>query len=250
MSYAAQVKALHTAIMQQDAAEILPHIKPARADIFSPMARYEVYGFAYAKQLIDATRPDYVTLEHYLGTEEMTKLLQAFVQETPSREWDLNAYTPHFATYLDTIDYDAPARALARLEATIQEVFWMPDSDALDAAMLASLAPEILENTRLTPRKALRLLALDAAANHYLQAYREEHPLTEIPTEKEYLCVVRHLNEVRRLVLEPLEYALLQDLVGGKRFAEAFAQVPEEQAENISTYLSRWIQYGVFTSIS
>jgi hypothetical protein len=248
MSYAAQVKALHTAIMQQNAAAIVPHIKPVRAEIFTPVARYNVYGFAYAKQLMDATRPDYPTLEQYLGKDETEKMLHDFVHATPSREWDLNAYTPHFAAYLESVNYPMPARALARLEATIQEVFWLPESPALDAATLAVLAPEMLEQTSFKPRIALRILAFDVAANAYLQAYREENPLKEIPSEKEYICVVRHMNEVRRLVLEPLEYALLQQLLTGVPFAQAFTHVPEEQADKVSAYLSRWLQYGVFAA--
>jgi hypothetical protein len=247
-AYAKQLAALQDAMVHERPETVLPHIRPERAEDFPPVARFAVYGDGYYRRLEDAVREDYPTLEHYLGAKDMTQLLRAFVRSTPSQEWDLNQYPPLLAHYVTEAKMDAALVALAQLEAAITQVFWMPESDALDAQSLVSLPPEALEQRCFSPRTALRMLQFEVAANRYLQAFRDGAPLGAMPVETEYLCVVRHANEVRRLVLEPLEYRLLQHLFAGIPFANAFSDVSEADAEKVNGYLSRWLQNGVFAA--
>ena len=94
-------------------------------------------------------------------------------------------------------------------------------------------------------REAARLLALEYGANYYLTRQRAGH--TGRPQRQpEYILVLRHHNEVRRLVLHPLEYAVLARLSAGDTLAQALegADDGRELAELLPGFLGRWLAEG------
>ena len=250
--YASQLHAFHRAIVHEEHTAMLPLIKRARDNEFPVNKRLQVYLDAYEIRLEQATRMDYPALEHYIGAEALQEALHAFVRATPSHVWDLNHYPLHFAEFFcSTTTHDALAQSLASLEAAITEVFWKPDSEALEPSALAAMDMEALAVRVFTPRAALKLLELPREANAYLSAFREGVETEELAHAPEYLCVVRHPRNVQRMVLAPDEYKLLQALCNGVPFGDALATIatpPETLAAALPGYLQRWLLHGVFSA--
>ncbi|MBL0319265.1 MAG: putative DNA-binding domain-containing protein [Alphaproteobacteria bacterium] len=250
-AYAKQLAAFNNAIIDQDE-DMLSLIKPTRLDMLSPAMRLAVYQKGYIERLIQATCSDYPTLQHYMGEDVFMQAVKAYVTATPSRVWDLNRYPFGFADGVKTMSADQSVHALALLESAIADVFWLPDSVPLDASHWAAISLEQLASTHFKLRTASRLLALDCSANAYMSAFREGN-MVDMTDNPEYLCVVRHRNEVRRLVLDVAEYHLLSAIHEGLMFNEALektASLPgvdvEQLVIQLPQYLSRWFGEGVF----
>ncbi|NBO18317.1 MAG: DUF2063 domain-containing protein, partial [Proteobacteria bacterium] len=138
MSYGKQLAALHGAVVGRGLDAALPLTHDARADVFPPQARLMVYAGGYVQRLSGATLADFPGFAALVGEAQAVQLAQAFAQETPSQHYDLNLYPVQFADYLRG-RVDGDAQAVAALEAAIAEVFWLPESAALDAQSLAGL---------------------------------------------------------------------------------------------------------------
>jgi hypothetical protein len=248
-AYAKQLATLSEAIIDDRTDAMLPQIKITRADVITAEVRLAVYAGGYVERLRNAVLADYPTLAQYFGQDHLTQAIHAYIRQTPSRYWDLNNYPVRFGAFFAEESADRAAAALAILESAIAEVFWLPESAALEAAALANLSPEEFSEMHFKPRTALKLLKLDVAANDFLQAFRDGHAPTAISTHEEYLCVLRHANEVKRLNLTAPEHALLAALFKGKSFGEALEQVDDPNlAEQLPHYLARWLEYGFFAS--
>lgn len=248
-AYARQLATLSDAIIAQHSESMLAHIKRARMEVIAPETRLGIYTHGYTERLLKAVRADYPALAHYFGEEHLTQAIRAYIRATPSRSWDLNKYPAGFGAFFAAEARDRAAAALAALEGAIAEVFWLPESEPLAPGILATFSSETFAATRVTPRAALTLLAANYATNTYLQAFRDGHPLSAIAKENEYLCVVRHGNEVKRLVLAPAEYTLLTALFQGASFGEALERTDRlDLAKELPHYLARWFTYGMFAA--
>jgi len=253
--YASQLAIFHRAIVHEEHAAMLPLIKRARDNIFPAGKRLQVYLDAYEIRLEQATAMDYPALKHYVGDELFDEAIHDFVRATPSHTWNLNEYPLQFADFFCAHHHDALAQSLVRLETAITEVFWKPDSEALDVAALAECGMDALAVRVFRPRAALQLLALPREANAYLTAFRNDEPTEAIAEASEYLCLVRHPRHVQRLALDAEEYAILRALFAGKAFGAALDAVvagsatpPEHLAAALSGYLQRWLSCGIFAA--
>lgn len=247
-TYAAQLQALHETIVYKKSEAALPLIKPARHNMLSPHMRLAIYTDGYDVRLIDATLADYPALNSLMGEKRCRDAVSAFVSATASMYWDLNRYPVAFANFLKHYSSDRAAHALAELESAIAEVFWLPESAPLTPDMPAELSEEELGNQQFMLRTAAKLLKLDYAANKYLTAFRAGDNILEPEETTEHLLVIRLKNEVRRIVLEPMEYALLAAINNGKSFGEALSlnDAQETLTEKLPHYIARWLQCEIF----
>lgn len=250
--YPEQLKALHRAIVHGEQDNAISLLKTARHNAFPPQSRIAVYADGYVIRLEEATASDYPALKHFMGEEAFKHMVHDYVTNTPSLFWDLNCYPAGMADYMENHSNNAAANALARLESSIASVFWASESPALEAAQLQPMDEEQLGKSRFRLRTASALLRFDYAANVYLTAFRNNAPLSQLAEGDEYLLVIRHHNEVQRLELEKNEYQLLHAIQQGFRFNDALETInqPEQLAEQLSAYLQRWLENGIFTSIS
>lgn len=241
-SYIRQLHALHNATAHHQPEDMLPLLKSA-AD------RIAIYADGYTQRLTEAVRMDYPALMQWMQDGAGEKALADFVRTTPSTHWDLNRYPIGFARFLEQGGADAATCALAHLESAITHVFWAAESEAVTAQYLAGLSEEAFGKLRFSMRKAAMLLPLAHNANDYLTAFRQGHPPASMEPQTQYLLVLRIDNEVRRLVLEPPEFALLEQLGNGMPFAEALSRMPESGilATKLPDYLARWLQWGALS---
>jgi hypothetical protein len=241
--YQTCLAALHRAIIQQCPQGLASYLKK---DTF-----LEVYTRGYISRLIDTTLADFPGLAHYLGESVCKQWVSEFVRNTPSPYWDLNLYPVTFAHFLSQRMEDPAAISLARLEAAITEVFWLPTSAALNSAAMAGLTEDQLDISRFKLRTESQLLQLFPAMNQWLEQFRAAE-ISEISQTPEYLLVYRPKHAVQRLSLTALEYQLLAILQTGTTFGEALTQLSDHEdalQANLSGYLTRWLQAEIFSSV-
>lgn len=244
--YAQQLKALHEAMVHKQSHAMLPLIKPARHTDISVAERLAVYADGYDTRLIDATLADYPALAHYMGASTCRAAIAAYVAATSSRHWDLNRYPVAFADFFTQHAVDKAAHALATLEAAIAHVFWAAESEPLMPDTLSRLSEEALAAQYFTLRAASCLLVLDYDANDYLGAFRAGAAPDTLNKKLQHVLVVRHHNEVKREVLDLVEYELLAALQAGLTFGDAVATVSNQAllAERLPDYIARWFAGG------
>lgn len=254
MSYTSLLADFAHAVIQHDSAPMIDAIGSARASEFSAAARLSVYQDGYVERLIKATLADYPALSNYLGAAPSEALARRYVEETPSTVWDLNLYSVGFAGFLSLQGVDPAALALARLESAIAEVFWLEDSEALVPEAFALVSFDAFASLIFSLRTASALLSLSYSAEEYLCAFRDGREGALVSME-EFLCVVRHENEVQRVRLEPMEYALLSAFGRGLSVGTALEEVslhhaPDALLTALPGYFERWIRCGVLRVVT
>lgn len=256
MSYASQLRIFQGGVMSRDrkAAEAL--IKKSRHNEFTPAMRLAVYADGYTVRLEEASAADYPALKHHMGEEAFDKAIVAFVQATPSRRWDLNIYAIPFAAFIQGYIDDPFAHVLAKLEACITDVFWMPESEPLPADYFAGKPEAAFAEAVLLPRKASYLLGFDYPVNNYLVAYRNDEKPSAPAPEKQYIYMVRNDNKVMREVLIEPAYLLLQQLFAGKSVGKSLEEVTNARADlaetigaNLGAWFQEWFEKGFFAAI-
>lgn len=250
-AYATQLQALHNAMVHKQPEAMLSLMKSARHNEFSLQERLAVYTDGYDTCLIDATIADYPALAHYIGEKECRAAITAFVNATPSFYWDLNRYPLAFANFLKRYSEDKSAHALANLESAIAEVFWLPESKPLTPDSLVGVSEQTFGEMRFYLRNAAKLLRLDYQVNAYLKAFRAGENPKQLKEAPEYLLVIRQDNEVKRAILEPMEYAMLHALSSEVRFSDALSRVKNQEAlaTKLPHYVARWLQNGFFREL-
>jgi hypothetical protein len=249
--YETQLQALHKAVVEGDTAAILPLLGDARIDELSSEERLKAYMDGYVERLISATFADYLALAHYFGEFSLKHSIRIYATTTPSKEWDLNLYSIPFAKYFAGVTTDSAAIQLAELESAITEVYWLPESSPLDPSIFAGLSIEQFAGLQFTSRTARKLLKFNYKINDYVTSFRAERPLNDMPHGEQYLCIVRHENEVQRVELEQAEYIMLKLLSEGKTLGQALEIAaentnPDELQTTLPNYIGKWIGSGVF----
>src|SRR6185436_5865935 len=137
--------------------------------------RIGIYGDAYLARLIEALHEDFPALSRLIGHRAFHRLCRAYLERHPSRSWSLNPLgrrLPDFLSRPVRVPRRAACLDLARLEVAHSEVFDGEGAEALKPRDFAGLPASTLGRRRLTFVPAFRLLALDHAANPYLDAVR------------------------------------------------------------------------------
>ncbi len=246
--YTMLIEQFQQSVLNSDAkaGDALASAKPK----FSGKQQLQAYIDAYHIRLQKVLAKDYPALTDYWGEKVLNQHTLNYIRTTQSRSWNLNHYTPAFASYVETQQQDAFATALAKLEATLNAAYQAEDSEPLTMEWLQNQAEDYLMTCVLHPRTALHLIPLPYDTHSYLSAFRAGDPTA--PEKAECcLAVNRHNNTVRRIPLEKNEYQLLHALSQGKTLPEALEADMSEEAEkvmaaNLQTWLGKWLENGFF----
>jgi hypothetical protein len=219
---------------------------------FPPQAQLAVYTEGYRLRLKGAIESTYPALRYYLGSRKFAALADGFIAANPSRSFNLDKYTIGFGPYAAKKCDDAFARDLAMLEHAIHDVYQREETAAIDAGWAQSQSPEALAGARLMPRAASCLLAFDYPADTYFSSFREEANPGKPPEDKNWLIVLRHRHQVRRLPLAEAEYQMLSLLAEGMSLSQALddsrmaAHLSEKGfAAALRGWLPRWVNEGI-----
>lgn len=235
----------HDAILENTPLSVKSDIKPG--------GRMHVYTDGYRIRLSHAIRTDYPALMSVLGTAAFNHLALRYAEEHPSTRFNLDHYPQGFCAYVEQMVDNHFARELAKLENTIAVVFAAKESQALSPDLLSHMTPESFATMRLYPRKASQLISFTYPVNDWLSAWNaQKNP--PIPDQSpEYAYIYRHHNAVQRVILLPLQFILLQQLMGGSSVESAVANIfatetqhAEEILVNLQSWFAIWLEKGFF----
>ncbi|MFO1241644.1 MAG: DNA-binding domain-containing protein [Rickettsiales bacterium] len=243
---------MQTAILGGSAIDTKPDQWIRAKEQFAPADQLAVYINGYRYRLYDITAEDYPVLKHYLGDDEFSRLIDAFIEHTPSSHFNVNRYASHMPAFVAVhLAEDTFAYELAVLETAVSQLTDPEETTPLEPSHLAGITPETLMETVLHPREALQLLAFEYQANEYFNAVKNEE--SPAPVEKKsYLAVFRHEDVVWRMPLGENEYRLLKQLFAGMPIGKALEAMqaelglPEEElSAELMNWFSRWMRNGL-----
>lgn len=216
---------------------------------FPAGAQLGVYINGYRYRLFDMMYDDFPALRRYLGREEFAKLVDAYIEATPSLHFNIARYAETFPAFVAQQSHDLAVHELAQLEFDILGVADMTETPVLSPRDLAEMTEDMLESVVFHPRKALVLRAFARDVNSYYSGVMQDNvdPLQAKPC---FVAVYRHEDEVMRLPLTEEEYMLLSGLFGGLNVAAALAATmadDENAAEKLMEWFSRWINHGLLS---
>jgi hypothetical protein len=220
-------------------------------DGFPARAQLAVYAQGYRIRLREAIEGAYPALHYYLGKGAFELLAEGFIAQYPSRHFNLDRYVIGFGPYVAQACADVFACELAELESTIHLVYQAEETPALGVEWAQAQTPESFAAAPLGLRAASRLFAFDYPVEEYFAAFREEKkPATPAPRPN-WLLVLRHKHQVKRLALGEAEYLLLSLLAEGHTLGEALdhphlqPHLDEHSAVHLRDWMARWINEGV-----
>lgn len=238
-----------------------------------PADRIAVYANAYFARLVECLGEVFPILKRTLGVEGFDSFAVEYLKRNPSRSYTLHRLGEKFPEYLATTrppreDPDTPDFAdflvdLARFELLLYEVFDGPGIEQgprLDPARLAELDGPVAETARLLPAPCLRLFRSEFPVSDFYTVARETaegdngSDELEFPTpEESFVAITRCNYVVRRLPLEPEEFALLQELMAGAPLNPSLERAAERDGlseTRISRWFARWAAEDLFTDWS
>lgn len=226
--------------------------------------RLAIYQNAYRARLLECLRAEFPAVVKLVGEEAFTDLAGAYLQEVPSTHPSLSELGREFPIFLarsrppratdDTLpDFADLIIELARLERLYQEVFDGPGLETDDTPPLT--LPATIEEFSTLPLQlapCVRLLTCMYPVHEFASAVRHHVPddeLTLPSPEVTHLVIARRDYVVRRFVVEPAAFQLLQKLAAGVPvgdvLADCFSQTPVTStivAEKLGRDLRRWFE--------
>ena len=240
----------------------------ARADVdavilpsatLKPAQRVAIYQNMYLLRMEEALGSDYPGLKHFLGDEGFFALVRDFVQVHPSRAFTLNRLgdrLPDFVAVAPDVRRRDFCADLARLERALTQCFDAPETKALTAAEIESVAPEAWEGARLTPIAAFRLLGLRYPASAYLDSLDDpQHRHPPARRSDTYVAVYRREYSVYRHDLPRAAHDLLADLIAGRTLGQAVAAALKRggrkrpHTDDLFRWFRQWVAGGVFAHV-
>lgn len=222
--------------------------------------RVEIYSTMYRLRMLEALETDYPALHAHLGCTGFEKLMLAYLRKFPSRHYSLNFLGARVPEFLDgplKLKERAFLADVARVEHAITATFDEPEAERLDTKALAGIAPEAWEKARLALVPALRLLALDHAANAAVTDLRHGRAAQSTKRKPSWVVVYRKDWVVWRMDLERAAFDILCALRDGKPLAKAieagaasFDGSAEELQSKIQGWFAEWTSEGFFRALA
>lgn len=234
-----------------------PFVKPSRT--LTGAERVEIYADMYFERLLEVLSGEYMAVAALTGHDGFRHLVRAYLRETPSRHWSLNALGRKLPEFLAG-KYRMPKKALvhdvAKLEDRMAIVFDAPGSTVLTPADVARVPPAVFPSARLVCIPALELAELEYPANAIVRAVRQEEPLPKLARARTFTVVWRKEWVVWRMdVTEPM-FHVLSALKAGQPVGAAIehgARYHHGELSALQATVSRsfgeWISEGLFARV-
>lgn len=219
-----------------------------------PERRFDVYRNNVAWGLIEALRSRFPAASAIVGDEFFSAMAADYTQREPPRSPLLLAYGDTFADFVRDFQ---PAAGLPylpdviRLEAARSHAYHAADCRSLDAASLASIAPDRLPFLRLRPHPSMAVVRSPHPAVTIWAMNAGEVPLGPIDDwRSEDGLVVRPDMTVHVHRLGPGAAVLVDGLAAGLCFGEAVeAAIASDTAFDLTASLGQVLQSGAFADI-
>jgi hypothetical protein len=216
-----------------------------------PTERLELYHRQYWYRLLDSIAEDFPALRLLLGDEEFWRLIEAYLEEVPSRSFTLRHLGRSLADFVVAhpalVAHPAHAEDLARLEYAVCAAF--------EAAEHAPVRAEELSRARLRLQPHLQLLAVRTPADTLWRRADEERALGRLgpPAEqpRRFVAVYREGLTLRVERLPRAAYAILLALAETGSLELAMERVAgtrllrrRREASRVAEWFTTWVSRG------
>ena len=224
---------------------------------FPSKDQLKVYINGYRIRLAEFLNDEMPVLQHFLGGDQMDKLVNAYIEKQKSTHFNICKYIKNFPAFVKKEGKELLkgknveiAHEIALLEEKLSEVFDMQESSPLDKESFSSISPENLLNQIFAPRAALFSLLFEYKINDYYQDVKNDKNPAQVIKEKTYLIVFRHEDRVLRLEMDKSEYELFTLLSGGNALETAIGKLLRRGNHltdvELKNWFSRWVGNGLF----
>jgi hypothetical protein len=213
--------------------------------------RYNVYRNNVTVSLISALAAAFPATMRITGRDFFRAMARFHVRETPPTSPLLFEYGRDFPDFIERYEYaqSMPWLAdVARIERAWLDAYHAADAEPLAPMALASIPPEQLSDTVLTPHSATRIVRSRFPAVTIFAANRVDRPVTRIEAgEPEDALVTRPALEVVVRHLPPGGAVFLIHLITGEPFgAAAAAALADSPNFDLSVNIAGMLEAGVF----
>jgi hypothetical protein len=261
-----------SAVLTGDAedAAILDIVAPPRdADRPTMMG---VYVNAYRLRLAEFLDEDYPALRVLLGDDDFEALVEAYIDENPSRLRNARWYTtrlPEFMQESESWSANAFAIGLALFERALTDAYDAADAPAQSIETLAEFSPQDWPRLGFTFHPSLRLIevaagvldaygAATADEDEARSAEEDEGALEDRPmdaNESETIAIWRSDLDPAYRQLDPDEYLALFEAMEGQSFGDicqlvAFQNEGQSATERLARFLVTWFSEGLVIGVA
>ena len=213
---------------------------------------FSVYRNTVMKGCIDALQANYPAVTRLVGEEWFRAAAAVYVRDALPADPMLLRYGADFADFLARFEPAAELPYLpgvARLDRYWTEAHAAPDADALDAAIVARLAPEALAETVLRPHPAARWAWFAAAPIYTIWSRNraDDTPAVDLDWKAEGALLVRPRDAVEWIALDAAACAFLDACAAGESLAVAAeAALAVDSATGLSALMASLLDAGAF----
>jgi len=234
-----------------------------------------VYVNAYRLRLAEFLDEDFPALRVLLGDDEFEALVEAYIDENPSRLRNARWYTtrlPEFMRESENWSANALAIGLALFERALTDAYDAADAPALSIETLAEFSPQDWPRLGFTFHPSLRLIEVAAGV---LDAYAaatadeqdeeaaradedDEGALEDRPldaSESETIAIWRADLDPAYRQLDPDEHLALFEAMAGQSFGDicqlvAFQNEGQSATERLARFLVTWFSEGLVIGVA
>lgn len=215
--------------------------------------RYNVYRNNVTVSLINALAAVFPATQRIIGTDFFRTMARFHVRATPPTSPLLFEYGYDFPDFIERYEHAQSMPWLAdvsRIERAWLDAYHAPDAEPLAPQALASILPEQLANTVLTPHPATRIVRSQYPAVTIFAANRVDGPLSLIEaSEPEDALVTRPGLEVAVRRLPPGGAVYLTHLIAGEPLGAAVsAAIADSPAFDLSANIGGMLEAGAFAA--
>jgi hypothetical protein len=215
--------------------------------------RYNVYRNNVTVSLINALAAVFPATQRITGTDFFRAMARFHVRATPPLSPLLFEYGRDFPDFIERYEYakSMPWLAdVARIERAWLDAYHAADAEPLAPQVLASIPPERLTDTVLTPHPATRILRSHYPAVTILAANRVDGPVARIEAnEPEDALVTRPGLEVAVRRLPPGGAVFLAHLIAVEPLGAAVsAAIADSPAFDLSANIGGMLEAGAFSA--
>lgn len=217
---------------------------------------FAVYRNTVMKGCIDALEANFPSLALLVGQDWFRAAAAVYVAAHPPTDGRMLHFGEDFADFLDQFE---PARELtyladvARLDRCWTEAHMAADASAADASFLATLAPEALGNTMLTPHPAARwhwfaTQPVYSLWHHNRETSLQHSSMDEIHWQGEGALLTRPHDAVWWCAASQADCAFLDACATGQPLGgAAAAALHTDPAVDLADLLARLLRAGALT---
>ena len=234
-----------------------------------------VYVNAYRLRLAEFLDEDFPALRVLLGDDEFEALVEAYIDENPSRLRNARWYTtrlPEFMQESENWSANALAIGLALFERALTDAYDAADAPALSIETLAEFSPQDWPRLGFTFHPSLRLIEVAAGV---LDAYaaatadeqdeeaaradeEDEGALEDRPSdasESETIAIWRADLDPAYRQIDPDEHLALFEAMAGQSFGDicqlvAFQNEGQSATERLARFLVTWFSEGLVIGVA